>query len=406
MLAWVKADTPPGLKECGNSLSDGTANVCGDGTTFYYCTKTGGSNITILKLTSNEATEYCAEIKETSYYYFEVSNNGDTTTKLTDSVTTPANLVVYYCNDTKCERKYGHFKIGDNYYTVSETESKALDGSGYYLINANTDEFIVCSSGQSCSTFTITDGYFMNSDNEVYLCASSGLSCTKQNSLPTECRGNANKIINVSGTLKFCNTVTSTPLAFTSTTQYNLFEGVGDNDKYPTITSGTKIILLKIEQYSITQDKSGGIFIANGDKNFLYSAGDGTLYSCASTGVCTTVTLAKSNIGYYKNGDTAHSSAIPYIKCYETSQSGTYKCEAIANPTSITSCSDSSIGQIIKDGGFCLNSSKMVTFGETETTYLLNYHKDSKFSSIIGEEGKYGLVTINSNSIFINTSCG
>lgn len=180
-----------------------------------------------------------------------------------DSITTAGDLAIYKCDGSTCTPQYGHFKHNDKYYTISASEAATeIVGSGYYSIINDSTNFIKCTpsatQGQpsTCQSFTKTNGYFMNSDKEVYACDES--SCTlKTIATVTTCSGHSNDIIKDNNILKFCNTESSTALAFSSTTQYNLFSGFeSEHDKYPTsITNdSTDIILLKIEQYSITMD--------------------------------------------------------------------------------------------------------------------------------------------------------
>lgn len=134
----------------------------------------------------------------------------------------------------------------------------------------------------------------------------------------------------------------------------------------------------------------------------LAQADAGTMYSCSS-GTCTIPTINATVIGYYKNADTT----VPYIECYQDSATSTFKCKAIDNPTT-ASCGDTTAGQLIKDGKFCLKgtiSALFETTADSRKMYQVSYSADSIFSSTVNEEGKYGIVEISTNSIkLINTA--
>jgi len=421
LISSVSATAAEALPQCsGSTYTDGNEDVnCSSAS--YYCTKTTGSNTTILKLIAEDSTAYCEEIKATSVNVFEVTKTTGaspeyTTVKVDLSGSTDPTdaekLVIYSCNGTTCTREYGHIRVNNNYYTVGSTASKALNGSGYFLLTgASSDSFVSCELAattgypSTCTAVqTMTAGYFKNSEGDYYKCNGSTYEKMEvSGTAKTSCSGTGDfgSLINTASGFQFCLDNASNMIEFASdSTALHYMFSIGATSLFASTATANSYILLEVTDTSITKvADAAGYYIADTDLALLAEANEGTLYSCSS-GTCTIPTIAAKDVGYYKNADTT----VPYIKCYQDSDTPSFKCESIVAPADTVTCGSSTIGQLVKDGKFCLDGSKEATFetnaGDSKI-YQVSYSTDSIFASTVTEEGKFGIVEVTNNSIKI-----
>jgi len=423
LISSVSATAAEALPQCsGSTYTDGNEDVnCSSAS--YYCTKTTGSNTTILKLIAEDSTAYCEEIKATSVNVFEVTKTTGaspeyTTVKVDLSGSTDPTdaekLVIYSCNGTTCTREYGHIRVNNNYYTVGSTASKALNGSGYFLLTgASSDSFVSCELAattgypSTCTAVqTMTAGYFKNSEGDYYKCNGSTYEKMEvSGTAKTSCSGTGDfgSLINTASGFQFCLDNASNMIEFASdSTALHYMFSIGATSLFASTATANSYILLEVTDTSITKvADAAGYYIADTDLALLTQAGEGTLYSCSS-GTCTIPTIAAKDVGYYKNTDTT----VPYIKCYQDTATPTFKCKAIAD-SNTTACGTGTNGQLIQGGKLCLEGTigkEFLSAGATAESYLMTFDSGSIYSSNIGEEGKYGIVTITENSMTIDTA--
>lgn len=126
---------------------------------------------------------------------------------------------------------------------------------GYYLNNLSekSNELIYCDNDKKCQISEQSDGYFINSSNKnVIKC--SGSICKLLDTIGNSCESNPNEIIYSYYSLYYCSGVEK--ISFSSVTKYYKLSNIKANSIYPNIISGNDYILLKIDQYSVTQYSS------------------------------------------------------------------------------------------------------------------------------------------------------
>jgi len=274
----------------------------------------------------------------------------------------------------------------------------------YYLVDTNlaplasgTGKLFYCTATNTACTEVSSKGYYVNDKDTAFSCDGTAGNCVAA-SYGASCSGTTIGQLAVSD---------NDPIICLSSDKS---KKLSDDGKYLVgylasnvfgITD-TTVGLVKIENNSVTLVSSTSTteyIIANEtEMTLLAAAGEGTLYSCTA-GICTKSTIDATIIGYYKNADTT----VPYIKCYEDAD-GNFKCESIAAPADTVTCGSSTIGQLVKDGKFCLDGTKNVPFDSTTKNYQVSYSADGIFSSTVDEEGKYGIVEVTANTIKLLSS--
>jgi len=369
-----------------STLSDCT------GTTITSPTYCIGTNI-LVKTTENESD--CKMTLGAGFHVFEVA----TTTKeldlssTTETVSAAAKLAMYECvadestGDITCTKKPGHVKIGSKYYTIDGTNDSAeITSSGYYLLT-NGDLLSCSGSPLTCSVATKSYGYFKNSKN-IYSCTTS--TCTEENPTEQACdAAGLSKLIINDNKIKLCVLgTTSDPMPEFKATTTKYMISINAANAFSSTDVANNFVLISITDTAITVSDSSGYYIASATTNELVSVKDteGTLYTCNSNKCTATASddLTATDIGYYKNGDTNDL----YIKCYEKETANTFKCETIESPANTVTCGSGTIGQLVKDGKFCLDGSKEATFETTAGNpkmYQLSYSATSFFASTVTE---------------------
>jgi len=301
-------------------------------------------------------------------------------------------------------------KSGDNITilkTIPFAVTTVASATGYFIVD--TDKLTSCSTTSNVVTCTEPSntvlGYYKVTDTtyktSVEYIKCDGSACAKET--PGNTAGIANLITGDDNKVKLHITNTADdplPEFKATTTKYMI--SIATANAFSSTDVANNFVLISITDTAITVSESSGYYIASATTNELISVKDteGTLYSCASNKCTATTTITAADIGYYKNADTT----ALYIKCYEDSTTNpvSYKCGTIEAPANTVTCGSSTIGQLVKNGKFCLNGSKEATF-ETTTgntkMYQLSYSADSIFASTVTEEGIYGIVKVGTDSI-------
>jgi len=184
---------------------------------------------------------------------------------------TASELVIYSCNNTTCTREYGHIRVNNKYYTVGSNGSKALNGSGYFLlIGASSDSFISCTAGSPSSCTVVTTkalGYYKNSENDYYKCNGSTYEkIVVSSTAKTGCSatGDFGSLITNLSKTKFCLDNASNMIEFASdsTAVYYMFS-IGTTSLFASSATANSYVLLEVKENSI-------IKVANGKFNNMH----------------------------------------------------------------------------------------------------------------------------------------
>eukprot|EP00833_Pecoramyces_ruminatium_P018294 jgi/Orpsp1_1/1192326/evm.model.d7180000092294.1 len=120
---------------------------------------------------------------------------------------------------------------------------------GYYLNIENSNTLIFCDESNGCKTSSESDGYFINSFNfDIVKCNKSN--CEHINTT-TSCKNHQNEVIAHDNQLFYCHN--DNEVSFSTTKKIYPLSNIKASKLYPNIEKGSDTILLKIDQYSVTQ---------------------------------------------------------------------------------------------------------------------------------------------------------
>eukprot|EP00833_Pecoramyces_ruminatium_P008086 jgi/Orpsp1_1/1182118/evm.model.c7180000079958.3 len=307
---------------------------------------------------------------------------------------------------------------------------------GYYLDSENT--LIYYDANKECTQSEEINGYFLNSKNKKIIKCQDG-NC--ELSEKVSCISNQVEVVNIGGILVLCyeNSQEKFPTSSDEVKYYKL-SNVDITSIFPQISIGSDLILLKMDQYSVTQfvtDLNGicvnddytldslcssrkskkyiceninksciikrntcnpvsptnicnGYYFINKDS----TSSEGTLYECKKDDISTCNSLSSNIRGYFKEID-IYNSNHKYIKCDGNS------CIQINPPTSaVSKCN--SIGELVLNNSeikLCITSSKMVAFSSQseETRYVIKNTEKNIFG--VEENGDFIMISFLNNSI-------
>jgi len=278
--------------------------------------------------------------------------------------------------------------------TAATTGSTCVKAdNGYYLLsNGETNkDFVYCTSGACTVSSKSTNGYYINSDKKTIKCSSSSCVLFDAESVNT-CTDNKNKIISDSGTLKYCNG--ETLVDFSTTMKFITLTVKASDTSFPdsiVTTDGTDKLLLKMEQYSITEFTTGsGYYLVD------ITSDVGTLYECNTVSDNVVCIPQTSPRGYFVVTDESFKKVMEYIKC----DSSGCKHQATPTPAATTCTIDNLVlnEDIVK---LCIDSTSsiMVPFSNTPTNYLFNIGSTNTFTSSVS--GEFVMITASETSITV-----
>lgn len=121
---------------------------------------------------------------------------------------------------------------------------------GYYLNSENSNsKLLYCNDKNDCKTSKESDGYFINSFSYNYIkCSKSKCSLIDPD---ISCNNHQYEVILHDNQLFYC--YGKNEISFTDIAKYYSLSKVQASSIYPEITAGSDTILLKIDQYSVTQ---------------------------------------------------------------------------------------------------------------------------------------------------------
>jgi len=297
--------------------------------------------------------------------------------------------------------------------TASTVNTVKLDGKDSAVITlgstkiVNTENDIlsklvmIACDGSTCKQIS---GIVKDSDSKYYKIFKTDTNNVEENPTGTTSCSAGGGLATIEGTVKLCLSNSAHVAYPASGTTRHLMVNANGNVFTGATTDSTKSVVVTATSNYFAFDPfqtATGYYVAKTDGNTLVSAASdtGTLYNCTGDSLleCDAV---DDPIGYYINGDSTTSSTIPYIKCIKKTDS-TYECTALSDPSD-NACTDK-IGQIIKYGKLCLDSSNSIGFLDTTTNYIVAYDAESAFASEYAAE-KYVVVKVTQNSMTIDTS--
>ncbi|ORX83234.1 hypothetical protein BCR32DRAFT_292133 [Anaeromyces robustus] len=323
------------------------------------------------------------------------------------------------------------------YYYIPKNENKGLLGvcsngdsycyersySGYFKnsFSDKSNSFIYCLN-KSCKIVEKENGYYLNDNNDNYKCYSS--SCISITT--SSCSLGSIDIVNYNGFVKICTGESSTTFSLTSQYFY-LLSSVNIVNSFPNVLQGNDSILLKIDNYSVTQTITGL-------EGYCYNNNFEIAPKCNTIGLkrilctdikkpcvvedvlCNPKKLSGGCSGYYLYND-VYINAIEgdLYDCHETTE----QCELIKN--SIGYYLDNSDKNIIQcDGKTCKYINKESISNHLscmETGSLISYNHEIRFcltlntyATLISSDEeltpKYYLISNNINSLLSNKNGG
>ncbi|OUM57859.1 hypothetical protein PIROE2DRAFT_17026 [Piromyces sp. E2] len=347
------------------------------------------------------------------------------------------NLIFFIFNILLINAKIINY-IKDDNKSINNVEKRFYSKEeGYYLDTEHENSLIYCNSDMICNPSTLTNGYFINSINKnIAKCSDSNCQIYEK----VSCSSNQVDIINNGGKLAFCFKGTLIDLPKSSDQEkYYTLSNIDSKSIFPIVSSGSNTILLKLDQYSVTQyiTDSNGICINNNSNDTLCastkstkyicpsvsesctqkkntcdptlptnicngyyfvndynSSGSGILYECIKGDRSTCEPVSEHTRGYFKEIDIYYSNH-KYIKCDGTA------CVQIKTPSSsVTKCK--TIGELILNNSevkLCITSSLMKGFimSNDDSFYIIENINNNIFGS--EDNGDYVMISFIPNAI-------
>lgn len=152
----------------------------------------------------------------------------------------------------------------DNIYEMFKCDDGSkcykMNDPGYYInsMSEKKDELIYCDSNNQCQISIQSDGYFINSSDENYYIKCHNSICNEIYEKESSCTTKPNEIIYYNDNFYFC--LNDKRIIFYNQIKYYKLSNIKANEIFPKIVKGDDYILLKVDQYSITQysSNSGG----------------------------------------------------------------------------------------------------------------------------------------------------
>ncbi|OUM63641.1 hypothetical protein PIROE2DRAFT_9784, partial [Piromyces sp. E2] len=416
------------ISEC--SMNNNRIAYLDEDSNFLLCVKVDGNNYQSKEI-SIGTKNHIFTFESNSKYYLYISNENGYVIGLS----TQDGNYLYDINDDKNSKI---FKCQKSDYG---SECYINTGKGYFLNNLNEKsvELIYCDDNK-CQGSLRSDGYFINSsDKNVIKCSDSSCILLDSDSIGNSCTDNHNEVIYYNNSLYYCSG--EEMITFSSTIKYYKLSNINASSIYPVIESGDDYILLKIDQYSVTQYSSNSqaicitkdhtedpecnsvdesVYICKSTSkscsssanicnvenptntckgyyliNINSTTNEGTLYKC--TNEDTINCQIQNNVyGYYKVTDENFTDG-KYISCNGKT------CKKIETPSyshnNYSSCSSDLIGELIYNSGnvmICINSNEMVEFlgnnDDKTTTYIIDNSKS--ITDVFGPKNNEDIIPI------------
>ncbi|OUM66913.1 hypothetical protein PIROE2DRAFT_59085 [Piromyces sp. E2] len=314
---------------------------------------------------------------------------------------------------------------------INGSKCSKIEAYGYFINNGsdNPTSLIYCDNNNNkCNITTKTNGYFINSNKNAIKCNSS--KCESY-IMSSSCSNNNNEVIKTYSynEIKFC--LEYKEVSFLKNDHYKILSNINiKTSDFPDIISGSDSILLRIDQYSVTNEytDSKGICIMEDEtkdencnisgiskyvcmkgKSCTYSVnvcdpktgkggcfgyyltdvnseGVGNLYKCTyddkNIEVSTCYSIPKTTVGLFKITDTFFITDFVYIKCNGN------QCEKIKTIQNSSSCSGYA-GNLINNSGikFCINNSESINFdSENYKREIVRYQESVNDQEIMSDE--------------------
>ncbi|ORX42276.1 hypothetical protein BCR36DRAFT_416175 [Piromyces finnis] len=369
-------------------------------------------------------------------------------------------LKTFYLSKYKYNIKNPYSKYKDGYHLIKDTNKfikcnhgncEIIHGYGYFIdaSSEKTNQLIYCNNGD-CEITTKDHGIFINSrDNSAIRCIDSLCSTIL---LSNSCLFNKFDIIqDLSNNIKICDGIKELTFNKNNEKYYYPKQNINASFTFPIIEQGNDIILLVIDEYSITQyyDYTEKICI-NGDYErdyecnvsgtSIYSCSDnhssckvdyapkcnpkdknptknchgyyladfdnktkkGTLYNCTYNNdsdkvICKNEQVTRVPIGYFMVTDEYVKKTIPFIKC------DGYYCKGMGSEDINIICN--SLGDLISAKSneiyICINDNTMVSFSSEKVYIIIPNIKDNIFGNTIYKN--YSIFEISQYSMLLLT---
>ncbi|ORX78583.1 hypothetical protein BCR32DRAFT_270003 [Anaeromyces robustus] len=308
------------------------------------------------------------------------------------------------------------------------SECEESGASGYFLnkFSKQSNELIYCDEDYNCEASIQNNGYFINDNNKVIRCHNSvcelfnpGSSCSSKN----------NEVILYNNYLYYC--YDNSMIDFDSTIYYYELKNIDADSIYPKIVNGNDNILLKIDEYSVTQYINSKIICisSSNEESSCYDSSDivyqcskinvsctheinicdpktstnsfdidektneGTLYKCIDDNKVECTIQNNKTAGYYRETD-INLSDPKYIYCDGN------KCKTIETPKS-SECENVGGGNFISSWELCISSSKSVTFTsdkDISRDYILTNNESNVFETATNSE--FIIISVSYDTIF------
>jgi len=183
------------------------------------------------------------------YYYVNIYDNDD-----------DKYLIICYPQNIKTKRNMNSLMNKE----ISRCDIASSSYKGYFInsMDKKTNKLLYCTYYYNkCEDFIANNGYYFNSySSDIIKCSNSKCKIFNNGS---SCDNHYNEVIIYNKNPYFCNK--DKPISFSEVEIYIELKNINANLNFPVIENGNDIILLKIDQYSVTQQ----ITDLDGKKLFL-----------------------------------------------------------------------------------------------------------------------------------------